>query len=80
MDKDSHDFSHIIKQIQDADTNDFCELAFLIGRDPKTDFAGSDLSNTDLSGSDLSRADLTNISFRNCNLSNADLRYSDLSG
>jgi hypothetical protein len=80
MGENHQDFFLLIKKVEDAETNNFCELASLLGRNPKTDFAGSDLSHADLSGCDLSHANLSNANLRSCNLSHATLRYSNLSG
>ena len=84
MSNNHQEFYHIIKKVEDAETNNFCELASLLGRNPKIDFAGSNLSHTDLSGcdlshADLSHADLSNANLRRCNLAHSNLRHSNLS-
>jgi len=42
------EFLAVAEQIAEAETDDFFELAKLIGRDPKTDFAGADLRGVNL--------------------------------
>jgi uncharacterized protein YjbI with pentapeptide repeats len=44
--------------VVDADTDDFAELATLMGLDLKTDFVGADLNKVDLQNANLSRANL----------------------
>lgn len=80
METDYEEFLRLINQVENAETNDFCELALLLGRDPKTDFAGADLSYVELTGCDFSHADLSYTNLRGCNLTAANLRYSNLLG
>ena len=80
MDENHQAFKDLVKLVENAETNDFCELAELLGRDPKTDYAGADLSYVDLSGCDLSHANLSNTNLSSCNLTNTNLRHSNLSG
>jgi hypothetical protein len=75
----------IIQIVKEAKTDNFFELARILGRNPKKDFAGANLHNCDLSGGDLRGADLrrTNLSSANLkgvNLRGADLSFADLSG
>lgn len=72
------------------DTDDFNELTEILGLDPKTYFAGGNLSqfnleNADLSGADLHFCRLDQANLKNANLSNSNLRQvnstnSDLTG
>ena len=80
MEPNYEEFLSLIKKVENAETNDFCELALLIGRDPKTDFAGADLSYAELTGCDFSHADLSYTNLRGCNLIAANLRYCNLFG
>ena len=85
----------VIKNVLDADNNDFHELAKIANLNPTEDFSGGDLSQTrlsntnlrdynfsetDLTGADLNRAILTNANFRGANLSQANLSNADLTG
>jgi len=79
MSNSNQDFLLIIKKVEESETSNFCELASLLGRNPKTDFAGSNLSHTDLSGCDLSHADLSYADLSHTDLSGADLSHADLS-
>ena len=79
------ELDQIIRLVQEANTDNFFELAEILGCNPKTDLAGSNLPNCDLSGGDLEGANLrkTNLSsanLRRTNLKRADLSYSDISG
>lgn len=74
------DFSQLAKQIEDADTTNFFVLAQILGRDPKTEYAGADLSYTDLSGADFQDADLSNTNLAGADLSGSNLTNADLSG
>ena len=79
------ELDQIIQLVQEANTDNFFELAKILGRNPKTDFAGANLPNCDLSDGDLEGANLrkTNLSsanLRGTNLRGADLSYSDISG
>jgi hypothetical protein len=79
------ELDQIIQLVQEANTDNFFELAEILGRNPKTDFAGANLPNCDLSDGDLEGANLrkTNLSsanLRGTNLRGADLSYSDISG
>jgi GAF domain-containing protein len=80
MDNTHQQFEDCIKQVEDAETDDFFELANLAGLDPKKDFAGADFSYVNLAGCNLSDADLTHANLSNSDLRNADLRYANLSG
>lgn len=83
----------VIKEILEADTTDFHELAEIVSLDPSEDFSGSklshvsisnahlegyDFSEADLTGADLSRSILVNANFRNANLSQANFSSADL--
>jgi Pentapeptide repeats (8 copies) len=79
------DFQALMQRLETAETDDFLELATLLGRDPKTDLNGADLSGTDLrvtdlSGANLSSANLSAADLSGANLSGANLRFADLSG
>lgn len=69
------EFQEVMQRVIEAETNDFFELAKILGRDPKNDLAGADLSEVNLSGGDLRGANL-----RKTDLVGADLSQSDLSG
>lgn len=69
----------IIQLVKEAETDNFFELAKILGRNPKKDFAGADLHNCDLSGGDLRRADLRRTNLSSANLKGAKLRGADLS-
>ena len=49
----------LIRQVVEADTNNFLELAEIAGLDARTDLAGADLSGFDLRSADLRDADLS---------------------
>ena len=68
-----------IRLIQEAETDNFFELAKLLGRDPKTDLAGANLPNCDLSDGDLQGANLSKTNLSSANLQRANLRWADLS-
>jgi uncharacterized protein YjbI with pentapeptide repeats len=79
------ELDQIIQLVQEANTDNFFKLAEILGRNPKTDYAGANLPKCDLSGGDLEGANLrkTNLSsanLRGTNLRGADLSYSDISG
>lgn len=74
------DFSQLAKQIEDADTNNFFVLAQILGRDPKADFAGADLSYTDLTDADFQDADLSNTNLAGADLKGSNFTNADLSG
>ena len=77
----------IIQLVKEANTDNFFELAKILGRNPKKDFAGADLHNCDLSvkggdlqGADLRRTNLSSANLKGVNLRGADLSFADLSG
>jgi hypothetical protein len=77
----------IIQLVKEAKTDNFFELAKILGRNPKKDFAGADLHNCDLSvkggdlqGADLRRTNLSSANLKGVNLRGADLSFADLSG
>jgi hypothetical protein len=72
-------FEDAVQLIQNAETDNFYELAALLDRDPKKDLAGSDLRDCDLSHGDLKGANLRKTNLSNANLSETDLRDADLS-
>lgn len=74
-DQSLNEFKKIVQRITEAETNDFFELAAMLGRNPKTDLAGANLNAVNLSGGDLRGANL-----RQTDLSDADLSQTDLSG
>lgn len=78
------EFLDVAKQIEEANTEDFLELAKIAGLDPKKDFVAAKLSNVilraaDLSGANLSGADLSNADLSSANLSGANLSGANLS-
>ncbi|MBD2307869.1 pentapeptide repeat-containing protein [Chroococcidiopsis sp. FACHB-1243] len=83
------EFLYLSKQIQEAQTDDFIELAKIAGLDPLKDFVRADLRNVDLSnanltginlsGAYLGKANLSGANLRNANLSNTVLSHTDLS-
>ena len=79
------EIENIIQRVQKAETDNFFELAKMLGRDPKKDYAGAnlhkcDLSNGDLQGAILRQTDLSNANLSGTDLSGADLSGADLSG
>lgn len=79
------EFQTLIERIEQAESDDFFDLAKILNRDPKKDFAGADLSGTNLSFGNLISAnlidtDLSGADLSSTNLSNADLSGADLSG
>jgi hypothetical protein len=70
----------IIQRVQEAETDSFFELAKILGRDPKIDYAGANLHKCDLSNGDLREAILRQTNLSSANLSGTDLRGADLSG
>jgi hypothetical protein len=77
IDKEIED---IIQLVQEAQTDNFFELAKILGRDPKKDYAGANLHKCDLSNGDLQGAILRQTDLSHANLSGTDLRGADLSG
>lgn len=73
--KSIDEFKKTVQRVTEAETNDFFELADMLGRDPKTDLAGANLNGVNLSGGDLRGANL-----RQTDLGGADLSQTDLSG
>lgn len=69
-----------IKRIQEVETDNFFELAQILGRNPKKDLAGADLHGCDLSGGDLQGANLRKTNLKGANLSHADIRNADFTG
>ncbi len=83
-DQSLNEFKKLVQYIAEAETNDFFELAKILGRNPKTDYAGANLNEVNLSYGDLQGANLrkTNLSstdLTRADLSGADLSYADLS-
>jgi uncharacterized protein YjbI with pentapeptide repeats len=86
----SQEFLCLIQQIEEAQTDDFIELAKIAGLDPLKDFVRADLSNVNLSyanlrginlsGANLSKANLSGANLSNANLSSTVLYFADLSG
>jgi len=74
------EFQSLVQRVEAADTEDFLELAKLLGRDPKRDFAGADLSRTNLCRANLERANLREADLSEADLSEADLSLADLHG
>jgi uncharacterized protein YjbI with pentapeptide repeats len=77
IDKEIED---IIQLVQEAQTDNFFELAKIFGRDPKKDYAGANLHKCDFSNGDLQGAILRQTDLSYANLSGTDLRGADLSG
>ncbi len=87
--KSIEDFKKTVQRITEAETDNFFELAEILGRNPKTDLAGANLSEVNLQGgnleganlrcTDLSRADLSNVNLIGADLSRANLRGANLS-
>jgi uncharacterized protein YjbI with pentapeptide repeats len=75
-----HEFQALMQRLETAETDDFLELATLLGRDPKTDLIGADLSGTDLKGKELIDANLNGVNLSGADLSNANLSNANLSG
>ncbi|NHC37690.1 pentapeptide repeat-containing protein [Scytonema millei] len=83
------EFLYLSKQIMEAQTDDFIELAKVAGLDPLKDFVKADLRNVDLSNANLTginlsaaylgKANLSGANLRNANLSNTVLFHTDLS-
>jgi hypothetical protein len=73
------EMERIIQLVKEAKTDNFFELAKILGRNPKKDFAGADLHNCDLSSGDLRGADLRRTNLSSANLKKAKLRGADLS-
>ena len=74
------EFQSLVQQIETAETDDFLELAKLLGRNPKTDLVGASLVGANLSGADLVGADLVGASLVGANLVGASLVGANLSG
>ena len=77
-DQSLNEFKKIVQRITEAETNDFFELADMLGRDPKTDLAGANLNGVNLSGGDLRGANLRQTDLRGTDLSQTDLSGADL--
>jgi uncharacterized protein YjbI with pentapeptide repeats len=77
IDKEIED---IIQRVQKAETDNFFELAKILGRDPKKDYVGANLHQCDLSNGDLKGAILRQTDLSSANLSGTDLSGADLSG
>jgi uncharacterized protein YjbI with pentapeptide repeats len=69
-----------IQRVISAQTDNFLELAKIVGLNPLVDFAGAKLLGVNLSGVDLSEANLRRAYLRGANLSDADLSGTDLHG
>jgi len=80
MKDESQEFRELIRYIEEKEGNNFFDLASSIGRNPRVDYAGADLSYTNLAGGDLQSADLCNTDFYCANLSHLDLRNANLNG
>ena len=74
------EIKNIIQRVQEAETDNFFELAKILGRDPKKDYAGANLHQCNLSNGDLKGAILRQTDLSNANLSGTDLSGADLSG
>lgn len=77
---EDQELENTIQRILDAETDNFFELAIMLGRDPKQDLAGADLHDCDLSNGDLQGANLRKTDLTNANLSGTNLRNADLTG
>ena len=74
------EIENIIQRVQKAETDNFFELAKILGRDPKNDYAGANLHQCNLSNGDLKGAILRQTDLSSANLSGTDLSGADLSG
>ncbi len=72
--------NELIRQIVNAETDDFLDLVALADLDLLQDFSGADLRGIDLSGANLRSADLRGTDLTGANLSGADLSYANLNG
>ncbi|MBE9109304.1 pentapeptide repeat-containing protein [Nodosilinea sp. LEGE 07298] len=69
-----------IQAVLKADSQDFFELAELMGRNPLKDYAGANLEGVNLEGKDLSGADFSRTNLRGANLKNSKLSGATLIG
>ena len=77
--------TNLIDRVYTAATENFLELAEIVGLDPLSDFAGgnflaNNLNNVQLSGAKLYRSNFRGADLTDADLSEADLSYSKLSG
>jgi uncharacterized protein YjbI with pentapeptide repeats len=72
--------NNTIEQVIAAKTDNFFELAAMVGLNPLADFAGAKLLGASLQGADLSGANLRRAYLRGADLSDADLSGADLQG
>ncbi len=87
--KSINEFKKTVQRITEAETDNFFELAEILGRNPKTDLVGANLSEVNFQGgnlqganlrcTDLSGADLSNVNLIGADLSRANLRGANLS-
>jgi uncharacterized protein YjbI with pentapeptide repeats len=70
----------LIEQIIQAKTDHFLELAQIANLNPKTDFAGANLTATNLRSLDLSESNFLRANFRGADLTDIDLSDSNLAG
>ena len=69
-----------IEEVINAETDNFFDLAIMLGLNPLHDFVGADLKDTDLSNGNLSGANLSGANLSGANLSGANLSGANLSG
>jgi len=74
------DLERRLRQILNADTDDFIALSTLMGRDIRSDYAGSNLSGVDFEGKNLEGVDFSRCNLHRANLRRAVLRKANLSG
>ena len=83
------EFQAVLQQLEATDTDDFLELANLLGRNPKTDLSGADLSGINLRKTEYSSsihagigisAPSSNVKPGFANFRGADLRGANLRG
>ena len=73
------EFQAVLQQLEATDTDDFLELANLLGRNPKTDLSGADLSGIDLRKAEHSSGIRADIVMGDVSI-NAKPGFANLSG
>lgn len=72
------ELAEVMQRVFAAQTDNFLELANIVGLNPLTDFVGAKLLGVNLSSADLSGANLSRAYLRGADLSDADLSGADL--
>ncbi|MGK7957658.1 MAG: pentapeptide repeat-containing protein [Crocosphaera sp.] len=75
---EDQEYEQAIKDILEANTDDFFEAAKILNINITKDLAGTNLSKISLKGGNLRGADLREADFTATDLSYADLSYADL--